>query len=273
LFHARIVSHATIVILMTNICFTFIQYQNQAIHPLCVLCTLTATERPPRGAAAIRRFITIRRRRRFGGKCCVPTDKWVILWRCRPSGWGRSPQRVASPSNAWKESSGRRWRRRIHRLLRQHIIRTGRRHHLGDHDAHTFNQGQQDTTHHGRTRRSSGSGTRRQDATRGRPAENGIPGVLLLSNGGQSTIATGKDATPNGELSSQDGGTGLDGRKGSSETSSLGCHTCTLNGMPNTTTNISHAKGTADIVDDAPRTRLSVGKARLTRHLDLQSLL
>jgi hypothetical protein len=37
--------------------------------------------------------------------------------------------------------------------------------------------------------------------------------------------------------------------------------------MPNATPNIAHTKGTTHVVDNAPRTGLSVGKARLTRHL------
>lgn len=90
--------------------------------------------------------------------------------------------------------------------------------------------------------------------------------LYLLTNRRQRAIATGKESSPHGKLTSQHGRSRRNEATASAQFASGGRQSQTLDAVPNAPPDGAHAKGATDVVDNSPRTRLSIGHSCLPWH-------
>mmetsp|Transcript_28196 Transcript_28196/g.52490 ORF Transcript_28196/g.52490 Transcript_28196/m.52490 type:complete len:271 (-) Transcript_28196:80-892(-) len=217
-------------------------------------------ERPP--AASSRRALR-RRRSALGGKCGlrpkVSRGRGERIRRCTTTAssarwWRRRHHQPTRSGRSRDVARGRHLRRGV--ILRRRQRRT---HHLGEHDAHPLDERQQYSSDYRRARHGLWSGAGREDAARGGAGADGVPRILLLPYRRQRTIAAREQSSPHRELSPQYRPSRRHGAHGAVNPRSLGSVPRPLDGVKYASADRSHAERSADVVDDAPRTRFPVG--------------
>jgi len=130
-------------------------------------------------------------------------------------------------------------------------------HHTLEADTNTLNDTQEDSAHDGRVTGGLDTTTDSQSTTSEKTSNNAVPRVLGFANALNGAIECREHATPNTKVTTEHGSAGLDGRQGTYPTLTIGAVTETLDTVPDSTTNSTHAESTTKIAQGDPGAGIS----------------
>mmetsp|Transcript_64194 Transcript_64194/g.134944 ORF Transcript_64194/g.134944 Transcript_64194/m.134944 type:complete len:237 (+) Transcript_64194:138-848(+) len=132
---------------------------------------------------------------------------------------------------------------------------------LHNESGNALDDAEEDATNDGVSARRLPAAARREDAAGEEPRGDGVPVVVLPPNVLKGAVERGEGTTPDGEISSQDGGPGSGAIQSACPPVSGGGVSGSLNEVPNEASDGSHSESTAQVIDNAVRARLTSGIA------------